>query len=222
MFRATRSSYLHFLLCSSALSGHPSSSWIFLGTTMFGIYLLEQHQRFLYLPPKHIKTLNWCLHHCLGDKQRHAGALWIWGVQRNRIKQRELNECETVIVKHIFFWMSLAPWRQANFCCEKPSKHGFHFFVLAFTTVTYHFYRKKWRMCFIRCVSKLQRFSVESWCWGWCTSIATTWSRTVNCGFAITHWHCWENVFTTCIISCSCMTNNFFPAKYTVRVDWHT
>ena len=105
------------------------SFWIF-GTIMFGSYLLEKQQQLPPLPQKHVKSLNWCLDHCLGEKQGHAEARWILEAQRHSIKhffflrrcgrwQKQLAGPETVLVKAQFFWMSLAPWRQANFCCEK-------------------------------------------------------------------------------------------------------
>ena len=59
--------------------------WIF-GTIMFGSYLLEKQQQLPPLPQKHVKSLNWCLDHCLGEKQGHAEARWILEAQRHSIK----------------------------------------------------------------------------------------------------------------------------------------
>lgn len=61
------------------------SFWIFLGTIMFGSYLLEKQQQLRPLPQKQV-TLNWCLDHCLGEKQGHAEARWILEAQRHSIK----------------------------------------------------------------------------------------------------------------------------------------
>ena len=105
---------------------------------------------------------------------------------------------ETVLVKTlVFIKMSVALWRNDDFCIASNPKFWIHFLdVFAFYHSASSFSSDHVTLGILqfflrRCVSRSPRFSSANWHESWCTSIASFCSETSNRGCEKTNfWEC--------------------------------
>ena len=103
--------------------------------------------------------------------------------------QKQPGRPKTVLVKpHIFINMSMALWRNDDFCIMKNPKFWIHFLdVFAFyhsasSFSSAHLTFGIFNLFLRRCVSKSPKFSSANWHESWCTSLANFCSKASSRG----------------------------------------